>query len=457
MQEIRLSPSHDREWTATRRTPESPRRVGFGNGSAAPPADRPGGPTPAPDWVPDDDLITKETDRQVLVAGDTVAGLALTLLLDRAGYDPVLVGGAGAAGGTGSPAPTTASRLAYLWPPALRLLDTLGVDVSALDCGVSVDGVDVRAADGTLIYRAAETASARPVLVRTARLRQRLEARLPDVGQGRDRAVDSLSRREGGLVVAFDDGVREWFDVAVDTVGRAGSLRGDGGQATPAGDGEEGEVTTLTQYEVPVRTDAGRDAMAAPARTREAWQPGALVQSLPRPGRSGRVLRVTTADDTLAALTGTVQETLPDGATGVPAALSGVEPAGVRQVSSLPADPARTRWGRGRVALCGEAACPFPPASGVRTSAGIEDALALVSELSRGPRATVDAVEAYAARRARRVGTLVRAAAAARTDHAYPVPDRTEPGVATLGLLRTVALAPFLGAPVAALQREGFE
>ncbi len=438
MQETPRSPSRDQGRTATRRRAEPADR----DSPTAPSPDAPGGPV----WLPDDGLITEETDRQVLVVGDTVAGLALTLLLDRAGYDPVLVRG---------PETATVSRLGYLWPPTLRLLDALGVEMSAPDCGVGVDRVDVRAG-GTLRSDTADTAAGRPALFRTTRLRRGLEAELPDTGQGRDRTVDSLSRRQGGLVVAFDDGVREWFDVAVDTGRVDGLLRSDGGQATLAADGRDGETTALTQYEVAVVTDTDRDATAAPGHVREGWQPGVLAQSLPRPGDSGRLLRVTTARDAPATLTETVREALPDGATGVPA-LSGREPVSVRQVSSLPADPARSWWGRGRVAFCGGTTCPVPPASGVRVSAGIADALALVSALTRGPRATADAVEAYATRRARRVGTLARTAATARADHAYPVPDRTQPALATLGLLRTVALAPFLGGSLASLQREGFE
>jgi 2-polyprenyl-6-methoxyphenol hydroxylase-like FAD-dependent oxidoreductase len=436
MQETR-SPPRDQGRTVTRWRSEPADR----DSPTAPPPDAPGGPV----WLPDDGLITEEADRQVLVVGETVAGLALTLLLDRAGYDPVLVRGSETA---------PVSRLGYLWPPTLRLLDALGVDVSAPDCGVGVDRVDVRA-DGTLRSYVADTAAGRPALVRTTRLRRALEAEL-HTGQGRDRTVDSLSRHEGGLVVAFDDGVREWFDVAVDTSRVDGLPRSDGEQATPAVDGRDGETTALRQYEVPVVTDTDRDATTAPGHIHEGWQPGVLAESLPRPGDPGRLLRVTTACDAPATPTETVREALPDGATWVPA-LSGCEPVSVRQVSSLSADPARSWWGRGRVAFCGGATCPVSPASGVQLSAGIADALALVSALTRGPRAAADAVGAYAARRARRVGTLARTAATARADHAYPVPDRTQPALATLGLLRTVSLAPFLGGSLASLQREGFE
>lgn len=449
MQESRPPPSRDRTPTAPGRTAQSD-RDGPGDAEPARPAEppdshagSPDGPVPSPVRLPDDDVIT-ETDRQVLVVGDTVTGLALTLLLERAGYDPVLVAG---------PEARHPSRLAALWPPARRVLDAAGVDTGGL--GRAVDSVAVRPGpqeDATVLAREPD-APAPPVLARTARLRRRLEAHLPDA-RGGDRTVDSVSRREGGLVVGFDDGVREWFDVAVDASGWDGPLRAAGG-LTPGRDGGSGTVTTLTQYEVPVEGDTARPATADPDRIREGWQPGALVQSLPRPDGSGHLLRVTAVGRDAPAVTEGVRRALPDTAR-VPD-LSGVEPTAVRQVSSLPADPARAWWGRGRVAFCGGAACPFPPASGVRVQAGIEDALALVSQLARGPRATVDAVEAYAARRARRVGRLGRAAAAARTDHAYPVPDRTRPGLAALGLLRTVALAPVLGAPVATLQREGVE
>jgi 2-polyprenyl-6-methoxyphenol hydroxylase-like FAD-dependent oxidoreductase len=452
MQESRPPPSRDRTSTAGRTA--QPDRDEPGDAKPARPAEPPDShagppddPIPAPVRFPDDDFIA-ETDRQVLVVGDTVAGLTLTLLLERAGYDPVLVAG------PETPAP---SRLASLWPPARQVLDAAGVDADALGC--AVDGIAVRPgpqADATVLTRGPD-ALAPPVLVRTTALRRRLAAHLPDTRGVQDRTVDSVSRRDGGLVVEFDDGVREWFDVAVDASGWGGPLRA-GGDPSPGADGGTGAVTSLTQYEVPVEAGTARNGTSAAglARVQEAWQRGALVQSLPRPAGAGHLLRVTTTSDAPGVSTGTVREALPETAARVPD-LSGVEPAGVRQVASLPADPARAWWSRGRVAFCAGAACPFPPASGVRVSAGIEDALALVSQLARGPRAAVDAIDAYAARRARRVGRLARSAAAARTGHAYPVPDRTRPGLATLGLLRTVALGPLLGPPVAPLQREGVE
>ncbi len=447
MQESR--PSRDRTPTAPGRTAQSA-RDGPGDAEPTRPAEPPDSHADPPDGpvqLPDDDFIA-ETDRQVLVVGDTVVGLALTLLLERAGYDPVLVAG---------PQTPDPSRLASLWPPARQVLDAAGVDVEAFSC--AVDSVAVRPGprEETTVLARGPDAPAPPVFARTTTLRRRLAAHLPDARGVQDRTVDSVSRRDGGLVVGFDDGVREWFDVAVDASGWGGPLRA-GGDPSPGTDGGTGTVTPLTQYEVPVEAGTARNGTSASgfARVHEVWQPGALVQSLPRPGGSGYLLRVTTTHDTPAVPAGTVRETLPETAARVPD-LSDVEPAGVRQVASLPADPARSWWGRGRVAFCDGAACPFPPASGVRVSAGIEDALALVSQLARGPRTTAEAVDAYAARRARRVGTLARSAAAARTDHAYPVPDHTQPGLATLGLLRTVALGPFLGPPVAPLQREGVE
>ena len=401
----------------------------------------------APAWVPSDDGFAGATDRQVLVVGDTVAGLTLALLLGRAGYDPLLAAG----DGEGS-----SSRLAYLWPPALRVLAAVNAGGSVLDRARVVDGVSVhRAAAGSAepatFSRTADGAAAPPVVVPAPALRRTLRETLS--GRVRlDRTVETLSRHDGGLTAEFGGGVREWFDAVVDASAGTPAL---GPPGTGPGDTDAG--VTLAQYETVLGDDD-----PAPNRLRDAWWPGVLVQHLPHPDDGGRLLRVTTAGrDPRAALV----EDGPDGpATGggpdpdaVAAALAGAEPAGRRQVWLPPAAASPARWGRGRIARCGGAACPFAPASGFRASVAIEDALAFVSRLARGPQSTTGAVDAYARDRARRVGTIRTRARAALPDHGYPVPDGDRSRLAALGVLRTVALGPFLGGSLPSLQRDGFE
>ena len=396
-----------------------------------------------PDWVPDEDVLGRNTDRQVLVVGGTVAGLVLALLLERAGYDPLLVAG---------PERSAPSRLAYLWPPALRVLDAIGAGTRVLDHSV-VDSVSVRSQDGETAVRSRDrdAMAAPPVFVRTATLSRLLRARLSD-GPER-RFVDGLSRRDDGLVVEFDDGVREWFDAVVDAGGATATLR-------PGRRGRD--ATTLLQYEAPV------DGAAVPNRLRERWTSDALVQCLPRPDGDGSLLRATAPAADSAATSavggsqaGDVTDHVGDvtdhaGSTsGLPDELAGVEPNRVPQ-AGLSADPDPGRWGDGRVASCGGAAWPLAPASGARVSLGVEDALAFVSQLARGPRSTADAVAAYATRRVARVGDFRRRATAVRTDHDCSGPGSHPSWLAALGTLRTVALGPLLGGEAAALQRDGF-
>ena len=417
------------------------------DGAGEPPSRPPDRRVTAPAWVPSEDGFAGATDRQVLVAGDTVAGLTLAHLLEHAGYDPLLAVG----DGVWSP-----SRLAYLWPPTLRVLAAVDAEGPVLDRARVVDSVSARRTGAgstgpARFSRVADGAAAPPVVVPTSALRRTLRGTLPERIR-LDRTVETLSRRDDGLTAEFDGGVREWFDAVVDA-GAAPPALGPAGTAPR--DTDVG--ATLDQYE----TVLGGDD-PAPNRLRDAWWPGLLVQHLPHPGDGGRLLRVTTAgQDPEAALAeagpgGPVTGGGPD-PEAVAAALARAEPAGRRQVRLPPAAASPARWGRGRIARCGGAVCPLAPASGFRASVAIEDALAFVSRLARGPRSTAGAVDAYARDRARRVGTIRTRARAALPDHGYPVPDGDRSRLAALGVLRTVALGPFLGGPLPTIQRDGFE
>jgi 2-polyprenyl-6-methoxyphenol hydroxylase-like FAD-dependent oxidoreductase len=388
--------------------------------------------------VPTDDAIGGYPDRQVLVVGATGVGAALALLLRRAGYDPLVVAGEGA---------PVRSRVTALPPSALATLDAVDVGSTVRSRGVAVSGVTVRGVDSTAPTHAASVGDqsateASPVLVRTCGLRRALEARLGGRQRRRDTPVVALSPREDGVAVEFADGVREWFDVVVDAGGLDPSFR-------PAGR-SRAESATLVQYET--ETDDGLGGN----RIRERYYDAALVQRLPCPDESRERVRVTTrvpdrgqTSDDLAPETA-----LPDDIE-VPAGLDGAEPTTVRQVRVPDRSPPPGSWGGGRVAACGPVACPVAPATGFRTALAVEDALAFVRALARSDRSASAAVDAYAAGRARRLATLVRTAAAARSDHDYPVPAAAASPLTAVALLRTVALGPALCERLAALEREG--
>ena len=389
-------------------------------------------------WVPTDDVISEHPDRQVLVVGDTIVGLALTLLLRRAGYDPLLVS---------EPNRPVPSRIASLCPPAIGVLDAIGVGTAIREYGTAIESVSVRdsapASEAPTVLSRETTPAETPVLVRRRRLRRALDAQRPADQRGGNRTVETLSQEDGGLAVEFEDGIREWFDVAVDASGCAASLH-TGCDAPP--------FDVLGQYELPTETEATRHQL------REHWRPEAFVQQLPAPNGPGSVLRVTAPQpDIETALDWDSWEGIRPAESGdAVSEHDGREEATVRQVGLSDAAVTREWWGSGRVACCGAAACPIAPASGFDVTFGIEDAIAFVTALTSSARPVPAVVDSYAAGRERRLTTLRRTVEAARSAHAYPIQRSVQSPLAAVGTFRAVTLGSFLGAPMASIQRDGF-
>lgn len=390
--------------------------------------------------IPGDDAIGT-TNRQILVVGETTAGLAATHLLRHAGYDPLLVS---------DPSSQVTREVTYLWPPAIELLSALGASDRMLDVGSPLDGVAVQARDGHREYTALpgdnsglETPAA---LVRTSTLRQALEDALPVDQRRQERTVSDVTRCEGGVAVEFDDGIQEWFDVVLVADSAATPAR-CAGRTTR-------ESPPLTQYETVV------DAPSRAERTlEEVWFPNALLQRFPCVDDSESLVRLTTPESGLPDCLAGHRETL--SATGIPAGLEDelreTDPTTVRQARLPTTDAQGVRWGRDRVAFCGPAAWPAAPASGFRGSFGIEDALAFVAALTRSTRADGDTVDRYATRRLRRLSDIRRRVSVPRRDQEYPPDSSIDPSLERLSVLRSVALGPFLDSRLTALQRAGFE
>jgi 2-polyprenyl-6-methoxyphenol hydroxylase-like FAD-dependent oxidoreductase len=355
----------------------------------------------------------------VLVVGKTIVALTLTALLRRAGYEPLL-----AAGTTKS----DASRLAYLWPSALRILETAGVAGAVADRGVEIDTVSVLKGETRGRTELSAAGGGRPTVISTASLRRILEARVSP--RRTDRSIDTLTEQDNGLVVEFENGVREWFDVVVRT-DAGGETKHH--RASP-------EVVPARQYERAVETPTRADN-----RLRETWHPAGLVQRLPRPGKPGSVLRVTTpaSERQPPRPERDCDRTGSDGHPGLGRELSGIRPTSVRQTVTPLRNASRAWWGENRVASCGQAACTVVPASGFGPSLGIEDASVFVSTLTDDGGSMAEVVETYATDRTRRVETLHRQAT--RTERVHPTPDSLRPPLDGLSRLRRVALLPFFG------------
>jgi 2-polyprenyl-6-methoxyphenol hydroxylase-like FAD-dependent oxidoreductase len=394
--------------------------------------------------LPTDDVISQHPDRQVLVVGDTVVGYTLTLLLGRAGYDPLLVSG------TGSHA---ASRVTYLSSPAVQVLNAIGLRQPLRERGVHIESISVQSYTGehsesAILVPDGLPAERRPVVVETQQLRSILKQRLPDRQVRVGRSVDTLSQQDAGLAVEFSDGIREWFDMVVGVSGWGTSLR-------PAGR-EPPTEEPLLQQEAPIEID-GRSEN----ELRDIWHPDALVQYTPWPNEKGGLLRVTAVPSVLekgqnAETTGASDPggMLADELEALPLERIETEPSAVRQVSLHDDVVQRDWWGTDRVSFCGPAACPTAPASGFAVSSGIEDAVAFVKNLSGDVRPVADVVDAYVSSRDRRLRTLRQATEEARPDYEYPFPKSAQSVLGSVGTFRQLALEPFLGGPAGSIQGE---
>ena len=369
--------------------------------------DRPAEQPSTPRWLTGDDPLGRPPDRQVLVVGDGLAGLTCGAFLASAGLDPVIVGG-------DTPEPATRT----LWPPTLGLLGDIGLADEVGSVAEPVRSVSVvDAADPeTTTTRSVDPDARAPVVVRSGRLCDRLRERLPGHAVERDRGVEAVREREGTVIVEFNDGVRERFDVVVATGGRTV-------ERPPRG---ETPVPVIAEYECTIDGDGLPDH-----HVRDVWHRNALVQRFPSPQGATARLRVTTTEP----VPGPWQAS--SDWTGVP----GVES------DTLEATEWRTApqfldaeaigsgwWGSGNRPRCGPAALPVAAASGLRTALAVEDAWALASVLVDGPPSVGDAVDAYASRRSRRLSAVVGGAELPRN-------GRPEPAVLrAVERLRTAAL-----------------
>jgi len=375
-----------------------------------------------------DDVLRESRDRQVLIVGDTTVGRVLTGLLRRAGYGPVL-------------AATRAGSV----EPAVGIVDAGAFDVLAA-AGVAdrvrERGTGIAAVDSTWPREdGGEPASslvrlppdrARPVAIETATIRRLVDAEYGTPRAATDRTVDGIARAEDGVEVAFENGVREWFDVVVDVAG-AGLSRGTSAPCR--------ETASLRQYET--RLAARPDA--AP-RLRDVWTEDGLVQLVPVHDGTATLLRVTThASERCQGLPAVaVGDRLPEDVAGLSSALADVEPSEVSQRRPDADGALPGAWGRGRVMRCGVAASPMAPATGLALSRGIADAAAVVTALTRSRGSIEATVDAYATDRERATATARPERPLGDVDDATPGGSSSavaDDGLRALAIDRRTALA----------------
>ena len=378
------------------------------------------------------EATTHATERQVLVVGGGVDGLATAAFLRRSGLSPVVVTADGTAAAT-SPAPadcaSVRSRPVVLWRPALSLLDGLGVGDALRTAGEPIrewrlhhdrDGAAER-------LSCVNDADVRAVAVGRDQLRTRLRDPLSSADLCLSKTPQRLDRTDHGVSVTFADGVRERFDAVVGADGVRSWVR-------DARTGDT-EVSSWGTTEWSVSAD-GCDTVETVV---DVWTPSALFTCHP----SGRGLFVTPttdrADEPHSRSVATAHlRSLLDGVDGVGTDVTlGVR----RRQLTRSAD----QWSLGRVGFVGAAARSLPPTLPVESSLTVEAAATVARELVRSSTA-VEALHRYARRRRCRLRALDR-----RVSFRLSSTERDVDPIGTVHELRTATVRSLAGSRYPAL------
>lgn len=378
-----------------------------------------------------DSVIGDHPDRQVLVVGDTIIGHTLTLLLHHAGFDPLL--------GTASDR-ARESEIAYLWPAVVRTLECIDINLSTLAYSTAVDSISVRNTDAstenaTAVPRFDQANGEPPMVVPTDELGRVLSGLSAERARTIDQRIETLTTRNDGTVIEFANGIREWFDIV---------LYADRPETARRSRGSESVATTsLTQYEIGISED---QLQWEEPRCIDIWDSDTHIQFVPRQTSEWLVRATSSRGTTTGSISRKIGEQLrTDEETKLDANLTETTASTVRQTALQDQYIDAGWWADGRVGRCGQAVCAMVPASGFGLSFGIEDAFAFVTELVRSDRSVTDVVTAYANRREQRLRTLLRTARLAGPDHAYLDLISSDTQLETVGLLRSISLAPLVG------------
>lgn len=378
-------------------------------------------------------LFDSERKLQILIVGDTVGGLTLANLLQKRGYDPLVVR---------TDTDRSPSQLTTLWNVGVRVLQRVGINRQQRSKMVEVAGLYIlsKTTSDQLKNIDADTEYPNPTVFSTAELRGTLHEQFGG-NLTREKDVASLSDREDSVTVRFDDGVAESFDLVVNA-GDLGLLESSFDTAP------EVRNPSLSQIELPTPIDHDRRATLI-----EGWIDDVLVQQIPSPGtRESAVLRMTSPNDSIpveAVVTRWRRQTCAKPINQSERTRRSREIAVDRTVAHGNTEDA-SRWADGRQVFLSPAAVGLTPASGFHIGFGIEDAWVLADEIThaRGSAATVG--NRFARRRRNRLATIRNRAIAANPIHAYPVRD-TEP-FETLTAFRSVCLGAFCATELAELQ-----
>ncbi|MGI6873716.1 FAD-dependent oxidoreductase [Amycolatopsis sp. 3B14] len=324
------------------------------------------------------------TTHRVAVIGAGPAGMATALSVRQAGHDVVLL--------ERYPRARPAGNILNLWPPPIKALGLLGVDVT--DLGASCHS-EFRTAAGRT--RASINLPAEVVrdygggfigLLRPA-LYERLLAALPPGVLRVDCPVQTVEQDENGVSVALADGEVLEADVVVGADGIDSLVRRTLWGESPK---REHHLHIFGGYTFDATAERGLCVVSHDRTVQGSWT------SIRHQGRDGFQWWVLTAHDAAAEFTGDLHATATALAAGfaepLPRLIAATPPEHLQRWVLRDRKPLK-QWSRGRATLVGDAAHPTSPYAAYGAGMAIEDGYFLGRRL-----AGVDLSDYAAVRRA---------------------------------------------------------
>lgn len=335
---------------------------------------------------------------KVIVAGGGIGGLAAANALQRSGVEVVVLERARELRAVGAGI--------ALWANATRVLRRLGLHEAVLEAGAEIGG-EARTWRGRKLFSLTakdlrRRFGAANLAVRRSDLQSALLAALPaDTVRPGAELVD-FEQGAGGVTVLLAGGGEESGDLLVGADGLRSTVR-----ARVLGDGPP-RYAGFTAWRAIVEDAAD---LAPEGTGLNLWGRGAEF-GLVGVGR-GRAYWYATKNapegepEKTAGRKEEILERLVHAYEPARAAVEATRGADILRTDLYDRDPARERWGGGRVTLLGDAAHPMTPSLGQGACQAIEDAAALADALKESPADPAAALRRYEERRIKRTAAIV--------------------------------------------------